>query len=76
MKRVLFLLAGIGLAGGLLFAGGKGETKQEQGPIVIGAIQDLSGPTSVWGNAVRKGAELAVERINAAGGINGRKITT
>jgi branched-chain amino acid transport system substrate-binding protein len=74
MKRILFLLVVIGLAAGLLFAGGKGETKQEQGPIVIGAIQDLSGPTSVWGNAVRKGAELAVEKINAAGGINGRKI--
>ncbi|MFT4173329.1 MAG: ABC transporter substrate-binding protein [Rhodocyclaceae bacterium] len=42
--------------------------------IVIGNLQDLSGPTSVLGNAVTRGAELAVERINAAGGHKGDKI--
>jgi branched-chain amino acid transport system substrate-binding protein len=42
--------------------------------IVIGNLQDLSGPTSVWGNAVTRGAELAIEKINAAGGINGQKL--
>ncbi len=42
--------------------------------IVIGNLQDLSGPTSVWGNAVTRGAELAAEKINAQGGIDGAKI--
>lgn len=42
--------------------------------IVIGAIQDLSGPTSVWGNAVKKGAELAVEHLNAEGGLLGVQV--
>jgi len=42
--------------------------------IVIGNLQDLSGPTSVWGNAVTRGADLAAAKINAAGGINGKKI--
>jgi branched-chain amino acid transport system substrate-binding protein len=42
--------------------------------IIIGNLQDLSGPTSVWGNAVTRGAELAAEKINAQGGINGTKI--
>src|SRR5271157_585847 len=42
--------------------------------IIIGNLQDLSGPTSVWGNAVTRGAELAAEKINAQGGINGAKI--
>ena len=42
--------------------------------IVIGNLQDLSGPTSVWGNAVTRGAELAAEKINAQGGINGARI--
>ena len=42
--------------------------------IIIGNLQDMSGPTSVWGNAVTRGAELAAEKINAQGGINGAKI--
>ena len=39
--------------------------------IVIGNLQDISGPTSVWGNAVTRGAEIAVEKINASGGVDG-----
>jgi branched-chain amino acid transport system substrate-binding protein len=42
--------------------------------IIIGNLQDLSGPTSVWGNAVTRGAELAAEKINGEGGINGARI--
>ncbi len=44
------------------------------GDIVIGLIQDLSGPGSVFGNSCKKGSELAVSKINAAGGLRGRKI--
>ena len=50
------------------------EEVKPAGDIVVGVIQDLSGPTSVWGNAVKNGAELAVEKINNAGGINGQMI--
>ena len=39
--------------------------------LLIGNMQDISGPTSVWGNAVTRGAEIAIEKINAAGGIDG-----
>ena len=42
--------------------------------IVIGVIQDLSGPGSVFGNSCLNGSTLAVEQINAAGGLNGRQI--
>lgn len=42
--------------------------------IVIGTHQDLSGPIKVWGVPVLNGMKLAVEEINAKGGINGRKI--
>jgi branched-chain amino acid transport system substrate-binding protein len=50
---------------------GCGKSSNE---VVIGNLQDLSGPTSVLGNAVTRGAELSVEKINAAGGIDGKKI--
>ena len=42
--------------------------------VVIGNLQDLSGPTSVLGNAVTRGAELAVEKLNARGGLAGKKV--
>src|SRR6266702_2467558 len=42
--------------------------------IVIGTHQDLSGPIKVWGVPVLNGMKMAVEEINAAGGIQGRKL--
>ena len=42
--------------------------------IVIGTHQDLSGPIKVWGVPVSNGMKMAVEEVNAAGGINGRKL--
>lgn len=42
--------------------------------IVLGTHQDLSGPIKTWGVPVANGMKLAVEEINAAGGINGRKL--
>src|SRR3982074_3163340 len=42
--------------------------------IVIGTHQDLSGPIKVWGVPVSNGMKMAVEEVNAAGGINGRKV--
>jgi branched-chain amino acid transport system substrate-binding protein len=42
--------------------------------IVVGTHQDLSGPIKGWGVSVANGMKLAVEEINAAGGVQGRKI--
>ena len=54
------------------------QAQQVQGvtdtEIVLGSIQDLSGPVASVGAPMRDGMTLAVEDINAAGGINGRKI--
>ena len=38
---------------------------------VIGATGPLTGDASSYGNSVRNGAQLAVDEINAAGGLNG-----
>jgi branched-chain amino acid transport system substrate-binding protein len=45
-----------------------------QGTIKIGYPMPLSGPASVYGVPIVKGAELAVNDINAAGGVLGRKL--
>src|ERR1700704_3261840 len=42
--------------------------------IVLGTHQDLSGPIKVWGVPVSNGMKLAVEEINARGGVHGRKL--
>jgi branched-chain amino acid transport system substrate-binding protein len=42
--------------------------------IVIGTIQDLSGPLAGFGKQDRLGMMLRVDEINEQGGINGRKI--
>jgi branched-chain amino acid transport system substrate-binding protein len=42
--------------------------------IALGTHQDLSGPVKGWGVAVANGMKMAVDEINAAGGIQGRKI--
>ena len=43
-------------------------------PIKIGFPIPLSGPTAVYGEPILKGAQIAIEDINAAGGVLGRKL--
>ena len=42
--------------------------------LLIGGIGALTGDYAVYGEAVRNGAQLAVDEINAAGGVNGLKL--
>jgi branched-chain amino acid transport system substrate-binding protein len=42
--------------------------------VLVGTHQVLTGPGSAWGVPVANGMKMAVEEINAAGGVNGRKI--
>lgn len=46
----------------------------QSGPIKIGVVTPLSGTYTPIGEQVKMGLELAAKEINAAGGINGRKI--
>jgi branched-chain amino acid transport system substrate-binding protein len=49
----------------------QGISKNE---ILIGTIQDLSGPLSGYGKQAKAGMEMAIAEINETGGIHGRKI--
>lgn len=49
----------------------QGVSKNE---IVLGSIQDLSGPIAGFGKQVRNGMLLRLEEANEQGGVNGRKI--
>ena len=45
-----------------------------QEPIRIGSFLSVTGPAAFLGDPELKTLELYVERINAAGGVNGRKL--
>ena len=46
-----------------------GDTATANDVIKIGATGPLTGPVAIYGNAAKAGAEIAVEEINAIGGI-------
>ena len=48
--------------------------KKESDSITIGGIFPLSGNVSVYGVECKNGIDLAIEEINAAGGVNGKKL--
>jgi ABC-type branched-subunit amino acid transport system substrate-binding protein len=49
----------------------QGVTKDE---IVVGTIQDLSGPLAALGTHFRNSLQMRFDEVNAEGGIHGRKI--
>ena len=73
MKHQLTLMAALAMAmaAGSAMAQSQGVTKDE---IVIGSIQDLSGPLAGFGKQVRLGMMLRVDEANEQGGVNGRKV--
>ena len=69
------ILSGLGkLAGALAATMVIASAAQAQQEILIGYHGPLTGPASWVGLGGRDGALLAIDEINAAGGINGRKI--
>ncbi len=46
----------------------------DTGPIKIGAIFSVTGPASFLGAPEAKTAKMLVDKVNAAGGVNGRKL--
>ena len=72
MKPLLTVVAAaLSIAAGASQAQSQGVTKDE---ILVGSIQDLSGPIAAFGKATRQGMVLRVDEINEQGGIHGRKI--
>ena len=79
MKRLTNLITGrtllivvLGLL--IVFPFGCSKKKPEAKEITIGAILPLSGETATYGVALKRGMDLAIDEINARGGIEGRKL--
>jgi len=58
-----FLAVGPGLA-----------SAQSKEPVKVGMIQPLSGPIAAAGSYITNGAKIALDRVNAKGGVLGRPL--
>lgn len=86
MKKKLFLLAFVGLLSISLVgcgasnattstsSSGSSSGSANTSPIRIGVVSSMTGSAALDGQLEANGANMAADEINAAGGINGRKI--
>ena len=82
MKKLMSLLAMMLVVATLLTSCGAGNQDEPSGSdqsesskvLRIGGIGALTGDYANYGLSVRNGAQVAVDEINAAGGINGMKV--
>lgn len=74
-KVVLWVVAiAVIVGGGWLIYSGSNKTPTETSPITVGFVGPLTGDAASIGTVAKAGAELAVQEVNAAGGINGRQL--
>src|SRR5215216_1254025 len=53
---------------------GSGCKKTNTNEIVIGEFASLTGATATFGQSSHKGTQLAIDEVNAAGGVLGKKL--
>jgi branched-chain amino acid transport system substrate-binding protein len=53
---------------------GCADAARSADPIIIGSVQDLTGPVATLGQYGKRGVDIAIAEVNAAGGVNGRPI--
>ena len=83
-SRLLAVAAALSFTTLLACGGGKTEgppagvssakPAAETGPIKIGEYGSLTGSTATFGISTRNGVQLAIDEINAAGGVKGRQL--
>ncbi len=55
-------------------AGGTAAPGAQSGPILLGHVGSMTGNEATFGDSSDKGIRLAVDEVNAAGGVKGRKL--
>lgn len=74
--KVIVWVVGIAvvLIGGWFLFMGNGSGHSDSGPITLGFMGPLTGDTASLGTIARSAVEVAVEEINAKGGVDGRML--
>ncbi|MDR2631532.1 MAG: ABC transporter substrate-binding protein [Spirochaetaceae bacterium] len=75
MKKLWFVVLALCCAASLAFAAGGQAGGASSDTVAIGAVFPLSGGVAFYGTESRNGALLAIDEINAAGGLLGKKLT-
>ncbi|MDR3356021.1 MAG: ABC transporter substrate-binding protein [Spirochaetaceae bacterium] len=70
MKKLILILAGLIMTACVFLS----ACKRNANTVRIGGIFPLSGNVAVYGIEARNGILLAIDEINAAGGIDGKKV--
>ncbi|HSB82676.1 MAG TPA: ABC transporter substrate-binding protein [Candidatus Methylomirabilis sp.] len=73
MRTCLGWIAGLVIAGLMTISPTTAQAQAK--PIKIGHVVPVTGEAAEAGQYQKQGAELAAEKINAAGGVNGRKLS-
>lgn len=73
-KKLMSLVLAVVMVAACVVLTSCGGEKAATDEILIGGIGPLTGDYANYGNSVKNGAEIAVEEINAAGGVAGFKL--
>jgi branched-chain amino acid transport system substrate-binding protein len=79
LRPHLAVSASVALIGALALTGCAGSAEgggSTDGTIAIGQITNHSGALSYYGTDMTRGAEIAIDQINAEGGIDGKKLVS
>ncbi len=57
------------------YAGGKQEKAKTDEPVYIALTAPITGDYAEYGNNFKRSVEMAIDKINAEGGVLGRKLT-
>jgi branched-chain amino acid transport system substrate-binding protein len=69
-----YVLGSLLLIGFVMLAAG--ESRAQKAPYTVGVVLDVTGIISNIGIAERRGLDIAIDAVNAAGGVHGRQLKT
>ena len=73
-QALWLMIVAAALIGVALVVACSGADDPQEGPFEIGVMESLTGPGETYGTAAHQAKQMAVDEINAAGGINGRPL--
>src|SRR3954469_10179459 len=50
------------------------QSAQSQDNLIIGSVMDLTGPVAALAPYAKRGVDIAIAEVNAAGGVNGKPV--
>lgn len=74
-RKILAVILAIMMVAACFAGCSNGNDTKKSDTLVIGGIGPTTGSAAAYGNAVKNGAQLAIDEINKNGGVNGMKLS-